>query len=171
MKLNGNLVLNALGLSEIQNAVMERAASDPTFHASEAGRVYFNTTSGTYYYNNGTIWQEFASGGSAFSQAEGDAIEASLGAGITTSGTFNAAGFPTTLALTGPTSFTDAINQIAAYATANDTLFEMNDVSLSATLPAGPKFLYINGGNWVDHTLVLGTESTAFTRRRSCRLC
>jgi hypothetical protein len=65
MKLNGNLVLNAGGQSEIQNAVLERVTGLPAVLAAEAGRILYNVTDGKYYYNTGSTWMAFATGGNA----------------------------------------------------------------------------------------------------------
>lgn len=161
MKINGSLVFDASAQSQITNLRVEKVLTGqplPTHAgAADAGRLIYEVDSGILYKGIASAWEALATGGNAFSQVEGDAIETSLGAGINGDGTFNAAGFDTPIATA--TSFTDAINQLAAYAVGNDTLFELNDVSLSGALPAGPAFLYINGGNWVDHTLVLADVS------------
>lgn len=165
MKVNGSLAFDASSASEIKNLRVEKYATMPGYVAGQDhGRLIFNSTTSVMYVGSDTIgagsWVATATGGSAFSQAEGDAIEASLGSGINTDGTFNAVGFPAQAGLSTPTSFTDAINQIAAYATANNTLFEMDDVTLSQAVPTGAKFLYTAGGsNWLDHTLVLADVS------------
>lgn len=169
MKINGSLVFDASSASEIQNLRVEKVSSNPTAVASDVGRIIYNTTTKQAYVGRdegGSVysWQALATGGSAFSQAEGDAIETSLGAGINSNGTFNADGFTAfTSPFTAPTSFTEAINQLATQVSGNDTLYELGDVTLSASLPAGPAFLYINGGNWVDHTLVLADVSNVTT--------
>ena len=173
MKINGSLVFDASSASEIQNLRVQKyanyAAIPAHTGAADAGRLVYAADLGTLYKGNATMWEAIATGGSAFSQAEGDAIEASLGAGIATDGTFVAAGFPTQPGLTSPTSFTDAINQLAAYATANNELAELDDVTLSsahtAGMAAGPKFLFTAGGgaNWADHTLVLADVSDVTT--------
>lgn len=172
MKVNGSLAFDASSASEIKNLRIEKktgAELNATGYTSaDSGRLVYVTTTGNgyvagtiYFGDNFTgAWAPLATGGNAFSQTEGDNIETTLGVGINADGTFNAAGFTNTLAMTNPTSFTNAIQQIANYATANDTLYELNDVSLSAEVPSGTKFLYMSGGsNWVDHTLVLADAS------------
>jgi hypothetical protein len=165
MKINGKLSFDASSASLIENLRVERFATlgaVPSYTSADSGRVVYVIGTGTMYYGDSFTgaWMPFATGGNAFSQTEGDAIETSLGVGINADGTFNAAGFTNTLALTNPTSFSNAIQQIANYATANDTLYELNDVSLSNAVPTGAKFLYTPGGaNWVDHTLVLADVS------------
>lgn len=157
MKINGSLAFDASSASEIQNLRVEKVSSDPTAIATDVGRFIYNTTSKQvkvgYDTGAGYAWQSVATGGSAFSQAEGDAIEASLGAGINTDGTFHAAGFPAQDGLVSPTSFTDAINQLAAYASGNNELRELDDVTL--TSPAAGQFLEYDGTKWVNHTIVL----------------
>jgi hypothetical protein len=170
MKINGSLVFDASSASEITNLRVEKLGSLPTHAgAADAGRLVYISTNTTLYKGTASAWEALATGGNAFSQVEGDAIETALGAGITSEGVFNAAGFTNTDALTSPTSFTNAIQQIANYAQANDSLFELNDVTLSsggaALSPAGPKFLFhgTGAGQWVDHTLVLADVSDVTT--------
>lgn len=80
MRVNGNLELNALGQSEVQNLVVERVSSLPAFVSSEAGRVLYNATESMYYMNNGTQWITLATGGDAAAlENEVDAIEAAVG--------------------------------------------------------------------------------------------
>lgn len=165
MKLNGNLVLNAEGASEIQNFIVERLASLPSVQVSEKGRIVFNTTDAIYYYNTGSIWQAFATGGNAsLLQTEVDAIETSLGTMINGSGVFVGASFTTynnTIWPSSPTSLGDALTTLAAYMSGNDTLAELNDVALVSA--ANKDFLMFNGTNWVDHVLVAAdlTDVTA----------
>ena len=123
MRLNGNLVLNAGGLSEIQNAVVERVTSNPSFSASEKGRFIFRTDEGKVYYNDGVQWVAIATGGNAAAlQAEVDSLEAALGAFITTSGSFDALG-ATLTNVTGATSVTNVIEQLdAAISSLNSAL-------------------------------------------------
>src|SRR5271166_5495666 len=59
MNINGNLTFAVLGFGELQNAIIERLASNPT---GAAGRIYYNTVSNAYFYYNGTTWIQFASG-------------------------------------------------------------------------------------------------------------
>lgn len=160
MQVNGNLRFQVLGSGELQNAIIERVSTLPA--TLTAGRIVYLTqadgsnAANLYYYHNGTTWTPFATGGNAAAlQAEVDAIETSLGAGITSSGTFNAAGFVTTPALSTPTSFTDAINQIATYANANNELSELDDVTLTGLAPND--LLQYNGTAWVNR--VIGSAS------------
>ncbi len=62
MKVNGNLKFRQLGAGELQNAVIERVnggASGGTLPTGSAGRLVYNLDSNTYWWYNGTIWQEF----------------------------------------------------------------------------------------------------------------
>ena len=89
MRLNGNLVLNPLGQSEIQNVVIERVASLPVFDISEKGRVVFNTTTNVLYINDGSIWAPLAAASGVNTVAqELDALESALGTLINSDGTF-----------------------------------------------------------------------------------
>ena len=162
MKINGNLVFNTDATGEIQNAYFERLASAPTFNAAEKGRVYFNTTTSLFYYNDGASWTPLATGGNAAAlQQEVDNIEAALGAALNGSGTFNALAFDGAANISSPTSVTDAILQLDSALNSNNTLAELDDVTITAA--ASGDFLRHNGTAWVDHVLVLGdvTDVTA----------
>ena len=149
MKLNGNLVLNTGGQSQITNAIFDRVGSLPTFSASEAGRVVFLTTNKTYYFNNGTdAYVAFATGGNAAAlQTEVDAIETALGSVVTGSGTFNAAALAGTAAA-GATTLTEALTLLDAAVKGKDTLAELTDVTLGS-LVAGDVLAW-DGSKWVD---------------------
>lgn len=156
MKINGSLVFDASSSSEIENLRVQKYAdfaSVPTYTAADAGRLVYAVDTGTVYYGHGILadWLQLASGGTAFSQTEGDAIETSLGDGIDTDGTFldNAFNSP----ISSPTSFTDAINQLAALATGDNTLASLDDVDV-ATVGNG-HYLRFNGSLWVNDALTL----------------
>ena len=118
MRLNGNLVLNAGGLSEIQNAVVERVSQLPVFSAAEKGRFVFLTTEGKVYFNDGSQWSTMATGGNASAlQAEVDQLESALGALFTQAGAYNASGIVLANAA-GSTSLTDLIGKLDAAITA-----------------------------------------------------
>jgi hypothetical protein len=154
MKINGNLVFNALGLSEAQNFVIERLASAPTHELSEKGRMYFNTSSNAYFFNNGSSWVGFATGGDATAlQSEVDAIEASLGSFVGSNGVFNAAALDALGNVSGSTSLMSALTQLDAAITAAaavDTLDELTDVTITAA-DTGDMLVY-TGSQWVDQT-------------------
>lgn len=172
MRINGSLVFDASSASEIQNLRVQKYAGGavPAYTASDAGRVIFVTATGggfqagTMYYGNPNLnnWTAFATGGNAAAlQTEVDNTQTSLGLGVNGDGTFNAGAFNGVGPLTSVTSFTNAITQIAQYATANDTLAEMDDVQIGGpaggVAPAANQFLRYSGVNsaWVAHTLVL----------------
>lgn len=162
MRLNGNLTLNTNGASEIQNAILERVASNPSVVAGEAGRIVFNTTDGLYYYNTGAVWQPFATGGNAAAlQAEVNALEVSLGSMVNGDGTFAAGAFSGFGNVAGPTSVLNALAQIDAAISGKDQLSELTDVTLTA--PAEGQYLKYVSGDWVNSTLVLAnvTDVTA----------
>ena len=123
MRLNGNLVLNAGGLSEIQNAVVQRVGALPAFDSAEKGRFVFLTTDSKVYFNDGSIWSPLATGGNAATlQTEVDTLEAALGGLITATGSFSAAG-ATLTNVTAATSITNVITQLdAAISAANSAL-------------------------------------------------
>ena len=152
MKLNGNLVLNAQGNSEIRNAIVERLpkASEPAVSMSEKGRIYFDTTNNVYLYNNGTSWTQLATGGNATAlQQEVDAMQAALGAFVGTDGVFNEAALNAlgnVSGLTGGSSLLDALAQLDAALTAAagvDTLGELTDVTV--TSPTAGQVLRFTG--------------------------
>jgi len=151
MKINGSLVFDESGLSQIENLRVEKVSSLPTWGSADVGRLVYVTGSQVIWLGGASSWIALATGGNAAAlQTEVDAVEVSLGVAVNSDGTFNAAGFQ---GVPGgsPTSFTDAINKLAAYATGKDTLAELGDVAL--TSPAAGQFLEYNGTNWVNHTL------------------
>ena len=156
MILNGNLTLNSGGNSEVQNFIVERLTVDGTLPVlpSEKGRIVFGSNTNTYYYNNGTIWQSFATGGNASAlQTEVDNLESALGAGIATDGTFVPSAWIGNSVTTGATSVTDAILKIAAQVGTDEYLHALLDVSISGRQAAD--FLQYNGTSWINHVLVL----------------
>ena len=159
MRLNGNLVLNSGGQSEIDNFIIERLAAAPSVNPAEKGRIYFDTALNTYYYNNGTVWMAFATGGNAATlQTEVDNLEVALGAAISSSGTFVPGQF--TGYASGATTVTGAINAIEAALTAHNTLAELDDVVATTTSGAtADQVLSYNGTKWENHTLVLANIS------------
>ena len=151
MKLNGNLVLNALGLSEIQNAIIERVTTLPTLDAAEKGRLVFNMTDGAYYFNNGSVWSIIATGsGLTNAIAEIDAIEASLGAVTNADGTFNASALSAANYISGAASITEALTLLDTNLTGHNTLAEQDDVTL--TTVSNGQFLVFDttAGKWVN---------------------
>ena len=133
MKLNGNLTLNSNATGEIQNVFIERLAAAPTFDAQHKGRLYFNTTTSLFYYNDGSAYVPFATGGNAaLLQAEVDNIEAALGAALNGDGTFNGAALAGAAYISGATSITGALTALDASINANITIAELDDVTLGA---------------------------------------
>ena len=115
MRINGNFVLNSDATGEIQNVYIERLANAPTFNASEKGRIYFNTTTSLFYFNDGAAWSPFATGGNASTiQQNLNNLIASTGAAVTGTGTWNAAAFTGDAILADATSITDALLQLSA---------------------------------------------------------
>lgn len=110
---------------------------------AELGQIRVNSdveNAATVEFYDGDGWVSLATGGSTGTlQAELDAVEASLGAGVLGDGTFNGAAF--TDSATGATSFTDAINLVAAAAASKDSLDEI----LPGT--AG-QIIYNDNGTW-----------------------
>ena len=157
MKLNGNLVLNALGQGEIQNAYIERLPTAPTVLTSEKGRIYFHTGNATYYYNDSSAWVAFATGGNAAAlQTEVDNIEAALGTVVSAStGAFQSAAFSGAPIIAAAGSVTEAITMLATFANGKDQLSELADVAMG-TLSNGQYLKYnASTSKWYNETLVL----------------
>ena len=151
MRVNGNLTLETLGLSEIQNAVIERVSSLPSISLSEKGRIVFNMTDSSYYYNDGTVWKVFSWGaGLQTAIAEIDSIESTLGTGVSSTGTFVGTAFSSTNYLQGATSFTNALTLLDASITGHNTLAELDDVTFTSL--ANGQFLTYNSttSDWVN---------------------
>ena len=139
MKINGKLVFTAdSAASEIQNLRVQKVSTLPSFGgAADNGRLVYNTTDSIMYYGDdaATAWVPIATGGNATALLEEiDRIEASLGAAINADGSLDDTAFASEFSALGgtPTSFTDAINKLAAYVDANNTLAELDDVALTA---------------------------------------
>ena len=161
MRLNGNLVLNPNGQSEIQNVVLERVASLPTTSAAEAGRVVFLTTTGTYYFNNAGTWTAFATGGNAAAlQTEVDNVEAALGSIVDASGVWSNAALSAT-SMSGASNLTAALVALDSAVKGKDQLAELTDVQLG-TLASGNVLRY-NGTKWENSTALTDevTRATA----------
>ncbi len=160
MKINGSLVFDASSASEVQNLRVQKVESNPTWTASDVGRLIYNSSLYTIYVGGAADWVALATGGNAAAlQTEVDNLETSLGAGVTTAGTFNAGAF--SAPISSATSFTNAINQLAAYADANNTLAELDDVTL--TTPSAGQYLRYTGTVWENDTLTVSdvTDLTA----------
>ena len=71
MIVNGNLQFHTLGSGELQNAIMERLAADPS---GSAGRLYYNNVSNTYRFYDGTVWSELGSTGFQIKDADNDTL-------------------------------------------------------------------------------------------------
>lgn len=94
----------------------------------------------------------------AANNSELDAVEAALGAAVNADGTYNAAGFTSVPSiLENPTSFTNAIQQLATsieYRAVN-RLQNLLDVELTAL--TGGNFLRYDGGRWTNYALSIST--------------
>ena len=153
MKVNGSLVFDASSASEIQNLRIEKVATNPThLGAADQGRLIFNTTDGKLYQGSATAWVAIATGGDASAlQTEVDALETSLGSIVNGSGVFQT-GQVTGPAFTGTeASVTELLQALSNYANANNTLAELDDVSLTAA--ATGDILRYNGTAWADASL------------------
>lgn len=160
MRINGNLVFNSDATGELQNVYIQRQASAPTFNAAQRGRIYFNTTNSLYYFNDGTAWQPFATGGNAtITQQYLNNLIASVGPAVNSDGTWNGGNaFASTPIIAGATSVTNALILLANVAASSDTLAELDDVQLTALTngqylrwdanAAGPGV-----GRWVNDTI------------------
>ena len=157
MKINGSLAFDASSASEILNLRVQKFANFaavPAWSSSDAGRLVFAIDTGTLYYGTSAAWLALATGGNAaVLQTEVDAIETSLGAMINSSGVF-VPGVVSGLAFTGAeTSVTALLQALSAYATGNNTLAELDDVTLTTT--NNKDALIYNGTTWVNRALVV----------------
>ena len=95
-------------------------------------------------------------------QTEVNNVEASLGAGVNSDGTFYGAAFTDSAA--GAGSFTAAINQVAAAVLSSNSLAQLSDVNIATGL-SNNQYLRYNATSqkWVNSTLVLAdvTDVTA----------
>lgn len=168
MKIVGNLSFHTLGDGQLENAIIERLASDPT---PAAGRIYYNTTANEYRYHDGTVWKAFANGGGTGAiQTELNNVEATLGTLVNTDGTTNVAAVLTNTVFGGATDLTTALQNMAAYATGKDQLAELLDVNVSS-LALNDFLVYDTGtSKWINQTttdvktalnLVIGTDVQA----------
>lgn len=160
MKINGKLIFGASSASEIQNLRVQKVSSLPAFGgAVDNGRLVFNTTTSIMYYGDAAAgsgagaWIPIATGGNAASlQAEVDRIEAALGAAVMADGTLDDTAFATEFAQLGgtPTSLTDAINKLAAYVDANNTLVELDDVNITSVSDNALLQYDAGSSKWID---------------------
>lgn len=164
MRVNGNIQLNALGQSEIQNLVIERVSSTPSFNALEAGRIIYNTTDRVVYMNSGQAWTALATGGDAAGlQSEVDRVEVSIGSAVTASGAFNSAAFNTGNNIVAASSLTDAINQLDASITGKNELRELIDVAIGSVSNGQVLSFSLASGKWINHTPVLSDLDSVTT--------
>lgn len=163
MRINGNVVLNSDASGEIQHLYVERLATAPAISALQKGRLYFNTTTSLFYFNDGSAWQPLATGGNAGAlQQQLDNLIASVGASVATDGTWQGAvAFNGDAILEDAETITDALLLLSAASSSKDSLAELNDVSLGSL--ASGQFLQYNGVAWANKTLVLAdvTDVTA----------
>lgn len=165
MDIKGNINLLTGGNSEIRNVVAERLPfiSEPAAVPAEKGRIYCDTTNNVYRFNNGTSYQQFATGSVDTDdlQTETDNIEAALGSFVNADGTFNEVALNALSNISGLTSgdsLVAALTQLDAAITAAagvDELGELIDVTLTA--PSAGQVLRFTGtgDSSVNATLVL----------------
>lgn len=156
MKLNGNLVLNTDATGELQNTYIQRvttaARTGMSLTGANNGLVVFDTDLQTYYYRASNAWVALASGGVAFSQTEGDALEASIGAAVSSLGVFQASAFSGFTNVTTPTDITNVLSQLDSAISGKDQLSELTDVTITGS--AAGELLFTTGANaWVNYTL------------------
>lgn len=160
-RINGNITLNTGGNSEVQNLIIERISAGAgagnlgSVVAAEKGRILFNASDNIYYYNNGTVWMAFATGGNAATlQTEVDTLELAIGSSVNSDGSYNSSVFAAAGGYIGAaTSITSAITLLNTAIDSHNTFAELDDVTLSS-LTTGQVPQY-NGTKWVNHTLVL----------------
>ena len=150
MKINGSLVFDASGISQIENLRVEKITGVvPAWSTNDIGRLIYVPATQVLYVGGASAWVAIATGGDAAAlQTEVNNIEVTIGTSINADGTFNAAGITLPAGVDAPTSFTDALNKIAAFASGKDALAELDDVSL--TSETAGDFLSFDGTNWVN---------------------
>lgn len=160
MKINGHLLFNADGTGRVQNAFLETTSTVDGLAVGAAGRFIYQTGAGGegagFYYSTDSAWIKVANASILTGvQTEIDAVETSLGAGISSTGTFVAGGFTSTFSDLGgaPTSFTDAINKLAIYSNSNNQLSELDDVDVTGLADKGLLQYSSASGKWEDVTV------------------
>ena len=151
MKHNGNIELVG---GQILNLVGESLASDPTFDAAEEGRMFYNTATKEYKFNNGTDYVAFETDIVSASTT----LRASLGTEwVNTDFSFN----PTTLntlsnisGLTSNSSLYDVIDQLNTGIDTALTVTKLQGIDLDFTggLATG-NIIYYNGSSFVSGTI------------------
>jgi len=157
MRLNGNLVLNTGGQSEIQNIVIERISTTlPVFSAAEKGRIIFFNADSKFYINDGVNWSSIATGGNAATlQTEVDSVEASLGAFVNTDGTYNGAALDALSSVTASTSLLDALTQMDVAMTGKDQLSELLDTTIVGPANRDSLMWDTATSKWVNNQLLI----------------
>ena len=150
MKINGSLVFDASGISQIENLRVEKiTGAKPTWGTNDIGRLIYVTTEQVLYVGGGADWVAIAAGGNTEAiLSEVDSIEITLGDAVNADGSFNAAGITLPAGVAAPTSFTDALNKLALFASGKDELAELDDVTLTSS--ASGDLLQFNGTAWVN---------------------
>ena len=152
MKINGSLVFDASGISQIENLRVEKiTGAKPTWGTNDIGRLIYVTTEQVLYVGGGADWVAVGGGGGGNTEAilsEVDSIEITLGGAVNADGSFNAAGITLPAGVAAPTSFTDALNKLALFASGKDELAELDDVTLTSS--ASGDLLQFNGTAWVN---------------------
>jgi hypothetical protein len=146
-KINGaTLGFGDVGVLKFEGtqAVMLPVGTATDRPTGQIGMIRANNAAGTITieYFDGTIWKSVSSGGDSGLQVEIDNIETSLGAAIAPDGTFVPSGFTENDALISPTSFTNAIQQVANYVTGHDSLDKIFPQTAAANI------IYSNGTSW-----------------------
>lgn len=156
MKINGKLIFGASSASEIQNLRVQKVLALPAYTIGlDSGRLVYNTDTSIMYYGDDATegWIPIATGGNAANlQAEVDRIEAALGAAVAADGSLVDSAFAAEFAALGgtPTSFTDAINKLAQYVDANNTLVELDDVAITSVQDNALLQYDAASSKWID---------------------
>ena len=156
MKINGSLVFDASGISQIENLRVEKiTGAIPSWGTNDIGRLIYVTSTQVLYVGGSAAWIAIATGGNvgnaAALQSEVDNIEITIGGAINADGSFNASSITLPAGVDAATSFTDALNKISAFASGKDALAELDDVKLTAT--AEKDLLQFVGGEWVNSAI------------------
>lgn len=161
MKFNGNLEISPLGSGQLKNSILEKLAAAPTFSAQDVGRIFFNTTTNTVSFNNGTIYDAVAKASDlTATNGEIDDVRSAtadvVGAAVDGDLEWDSDVFSEDEGLEGSSSLTDALLNLSSYVRDqigdHDALEELSDVTI--TEPAAAQALMYRIGGWQNSAIV-----------------
>ena len=116
MRINGSLVFDSVGSSEILNLRVQKLISLPTYTAEDAGRLIFSVNEDLIYFGTSSGWQplEGSGGGGGSDLVKLNAVITSIGPAIDAAGVFHPGAFSGFTSVTSPTSIYDVLAQLDA---------------------------------------------------------